>query len=126
MAFKLKSPFHAEVKTVGKQFGDGKAGIVGQGSSGAPPVGIENTRVDLDSNTSGDQGLEKEQKTNEKTKELTEKAEKGVPVSLNPKQKARLETQKYKKGIEMLVSLKDKQKKLKKFTKEINLKNYKI
>ena len=95
MAFKLKSPFHIEVKTVGKQFGDGKAGIVGQGSSSGVVQGLAN--VDIAS-AEGNQTV-KPEPNNQTVDNLVKKADEGVPLGLNPKQEARFKTRKYKKGL---------------------------
>ena len=92
MAFKLKSPFHANVVTVKNTLGQGGRSSMGKGSSG-----LTNPGLDVYS-TPGEQNVNKEP-TNKTTDDLVEKADKGVPVSLNPKQKARFETKKYKKGI---------------------------
>lgn len=95
MAFKLKSPFHAEVKTVGKQLGDGKAGVVGQGSNSSVVIGLKNTDI---ASVEGTQTV-KPEPNNETVDNLVKKTEEGIPLGLNPKQEARFKTRKYKKGI---------------------------
>ena len=95
MAFKLKSPFHAEVKTVGKQLGDGKAGVVGQGSNSSVVIGLKNNDI---ASVEGTQTV-KPEPNNETVDNLVKKTEEGIPLGLNPKQEARFKTRKYKKGI---------------------------
>ena len=96
MAFKLKSPFHANVVTIKETLRQG-----GQNSMGQKKEAITNPGIKVKDayEAEGEETIEEETPGNKETKRLLEKVEKGVPVSLNPKQKARLETQKYKKGI---------------------------
>ena len=92
MAFKLKSPFH--VTPVGQTLAKG-----GTKSGYSGPSNIVSSVANIDyAEAEGTQNLNP-QPSNKTTEDLVEKAEKGIPENLNPKQKARKETKDYKKGL---------------------------
>jgi hypothetical protein len=95
MAFKLKSPFHAEVKTVGKQFGDGKAGVRGQGSNSSVVIGLKNTDI---ASVEGTQTV-KPEPTSAVVEKQVKKVEEGIPLGLNPRQAMRLKVNKDKREV---------------------------
>ena len=99
MAFKLKSPFSPifQVQKVDGNLGPGGLNSKRQSSS-TPPIGVFSDKLNLNSNTEGEEENKIEEPSNETTKKLAERGEKGVPVSLNPKQKARRAVKEFRKG----------------------------
>ena len=99
MAFKLKSPFSPifQVQKVDGNLGPGGLNSKRQSSS-KTPIGIFSDKLNLNSNTEGEEENKIEEPSNETTKKLAERGEKGVPVSLNPKQKAKRAVKEFRKG----------------------------
>jgi hypothetical protein len=99
MAFKLKSPFSPifQVQKVDGNLGPGGLNSKRQSSS-KTPIGIFSDKLNLNSNTEGEEENKIEEPSNETTKKLAERGEKGVPVSLNPKQKAKRAVEEFRKG----------------------------
>ena len=99
MAFKLKSPFSPilQVQKVDGNLGPGGLNSKRQSSS-ITPIGVFSGELDLNSNTEGEEENKIEEPSNKTTKDLVERSEKGVPVSLNPKQKARRAVKEFRKG----------------------------
>ena len=99
MAFKLKSPFSPilQVQKVDGNLGPGGANSKRQSSS-KQFIGVFSDKLDLNSNTEGEEENKIEEPSNETTKKLAERGEKGVPVSLNPKQKAKRAVKEFRKG----------------------------
>lgn len=100
MAFKLKSPFSPifQVQKVDGNLGPGGLNSKRQSSS-KTPIGIFSDKLNLNSNTEGEEENKIEEPSNETTKKLAERGEKGVPVSLNPKKKAKREVKDFRKGL---------------------------
>jgi len=92
MAFKLKSPFH--VTPMGQTLGKG-----GTASRYSGPSNIMSSVAGIDyAEAEGTQNLEPPP-SNETTERLAKMGEDGVPLGLNPKQKARREVKDFRKGL---------------------------
>jgi len=99
MAFKLKSPFSPILQVQKVDGGLGPGGVNSKRqSSSITPIGVFSDKLDLNSNTEGEEENKIEEPSNETTKKLAERGEKGVPVSLNPKQKAKRAVKEFRKG----------------------------
>jgi len=92
MAFKLKSPFH--VTPMGQTLSKG-----GTASGYSGPSNITSSVAGIDyAEAEGTQNLNPPP-SNKTTEDLVEKAEKGIPENLNPKQKAKREVKDFRKGL---------------------------
>ena len=96
MAFKLNSPFY--VAKVNGGLGPGGLNSKTQSRSTTPKFGVFGKFLDTDSNTEGEEENKIEEPSNETTKNLVEKSEKGVPLGLNPKQEARRAVKEFRKS----------------------------
>ena len=88
MAFKLKSPFNLDIKTEGKTLNTG-GNNSGDAGNRLGPQG--STFIEM---TDGQMEVKGEKPSNEVTERLTNQADEGMPLGLNPKQEARFKVKK--------------------------------